>query len=288
MQWAYPWPVRSSWLPAASHMNLTLHPPPRATVIWTPFTTEQALSLVFGVLAPARRLMSLWADLQHGTSHPYGVFRDRSETEIIVLLQELRAHSNMRYTPQGHSAQQTIRGIFERSFRDHFDLSGEQYRCITAIFDRCSLSDIPAALGAAIPPTPVGARPNYTRRCFVADEDKCCGLTLRARYISATVYERNDCYPAWNMVKQCRYGCGTRYHFDRRILLGTRGGRPCSWHVFRPWTAGIIPSYVASKSGHAIISTSLLRDTAITQATNRCARDVTTFRLVVCGARVCE
>lgn len=69
-------------------------------------------------------------------------------------------------------------------------------------------------------------------------------------------------------VKSCRHGCGTRYHFDRKIVRGMIGSEGCCWHLYAAWSDGLVPSYVASKSGHAIVCTRFLTGVAVTQAGN--------------------
>ncbi|CAM9983057.1 unnamed protein product, partial [Scytosiphon promiscuus] len=128
------------------------------TRVWL---TLSVLSFLLCCLASEIKVMPLWADLQHVTAQPDGLFRDHSETGMMVLLQELGTHSNMRFAPDGQPAQQTVSGMFERSFKEHFGLSSEQYACITDIFDRCALSDIAAAVEGAVTPAPHGVRPIY-------------------------------------------------------------------------------------------------------------------------------
>lgn len=212
--------------------------------------------------------MSLFADLHRITS-PEDVFHGTSPTQMIVMLQHLRQHNNMRFTDDGRPESVTLSGLFERNFRANFSLSGEQYDCIVDVFDRAPIEDIPTAIDASIPPPVPGRRPQLMTRAFKSDMTSCCGRALRVRSVWATVYTKDDCYPAWNLVKTCRFGCKTRYMFDRRIIPGVYLGAPCSWHAFKQWDLGELPSFVSTKSGHSIFETKFLEHVTIEQCTTR-------------------
>lgn len=185
------------------------------------------------------------------------------------MLQHLRQHSNMRFTGEGRPESVTVTGLFERSFRANFSLSAEQYDCIADMFDRSPIDDIPTAIGDSIPAPPPGTRPQSMHRAFAADKTRCCGRALRVRSVWATVYTKDDCFPAWNLVKSCRHGCRRRYMFDRQVIPGLYAGAPCSWHAFTPWARGSLPDYCSTKSGHAIFATSFLEHVTIEQCTTR-------------------
>lgn len=208
--------------------------------------------------------MGLWDALHTVTSiHEDCLFHGWPNTTMTVILQELEANRIMRFDALGRPVSEAQRCMFERSFRSNFSLSSEQWSCIVDIADRYPLGDIQLARLAALP-TPVhGARPNYVRRVFASDRVKCCGRTLRVRQVSATVYARDECFAAVNLVKSCRFGCGARYFFDRKVLRGTYGAEQCDWHVFESWSQGELPGFIASKSGHAIFCTKFLSDVAV-------------------------
>ena len=211
--------------------------------------------------------MSLWGDLATATSE-YGVFAGSPENRMLVLIQSVHTHDNMRFLEDGTPVNRELFSIFEKSFRDHHGLSEDQFTAILDIYDRSGLRE--SWNGAEIPHAPIGGVPDRSmRRCFVDDRKLCCGRVLRVRWISATVYENDDVYDAWNVVKDCRHGCRTRYLFDRKILPGTVGGDPASFHVYKAWTSGELPAYVSNKSGHSILSSSLLTRVAVQQASSR-------------------
>ena len=223
-------------------------------------------------IAPDSRVpgaMPLWSDLLRVTGDG-GEFEGWPNMQMMVMLQHLRAQHNMRFLDDGTTAvSETLSGLHERTFRYHFSLSGEQYSCITQIYDSCDIGDIPVAYGASIPPPVVGVQPVFRRKCFTSSRNVCCNKMLRVRYKSATVYERDSVYPAWMIVKSCR-DCGARYLFDRRILRGVMDSSPCAVHLFNAWSDGEIPEFVASKSAHSVFSTSFLGDAGISLVTMRC------------------
>lgn len=188
---------------------------------------------------------------------------------MIVLLQNLRQHNHLRFTQEGHPESRSLVQLFERGFRANFGLSAVQYRCITDVFDRAPIDDIPSAIEDSIPPPVPGARPQYMFRVFKSDKTTCCGHALRVRRLSATVYLKDDRYPAWNVVKICRLGCGTRYMFDRPVLSGVYDGGQWDWHTYGAWVSGVLPPFIATKSGHCIFSTNFLDHVAIEQSTTR-------------------
>lgn len=212
--------------------------------------------------------MPLFEDL-HRVTAPSGVFHGTPPTSMIVMLQHLRQHNSMRFTEDGRPESATVTGLFERRFRENFSLSAEQYDCIVGVFDRAPIDDIPTAIGASIPAPLPGTRPRYMVRAFSPDKTTCCGRALRVRSIWATVYTKDECYPAWNFVKSCRSGCRRRYMFDREVVPGTYFGAPCSWHAFNPWPVGPLPPFTSTKSGHAIFSTHFLEHVTIEQCTTR-------------------
>jgi len=213
--------------------------------------------------------MTLWSDLARATGEG-GEFEGWPSTQMILMLQHLRVQSNMRFSDDGQtSVSQTLRGLHERSFRKHFHLSGEQYSCITRVFDSCDVGEITAAYGASIPPPENGLPSGFRRRCFSSDKKTCCGKVLRVRYKSCTVYERDDVYAAWMVVRSCRT-CGARYMFDRRILRGQVEGSSCAIHLFSAWGDGEIPEHIASKAGTTVCSSRLLGDAGVSLATTRC------------------
>lgn len=212
--------------------------------------------------------MPLFADLHRITS-PDGLFHGVADTRMIVMLQHLRTHVRMRFTEDGRPESVTLSGLFERRFRENFGLSSEQYDCIVDVFDRAPIGDIPTALGASFPPPAQGSRPQYMSRTFQSNKTRCCGRALRVRWKWATVYLKEDAFPAWNVIKTCRHGCGTRYSFDRRVVPGVYEGEQCDWHAFNAWTDGELPPFISNKSGHSIFCTSFLDWVAIEQATTR-------------------
>ena len=195
-----------------------------------------------------------------------GEFANFGETQMILMLQELTSHSNMRFDSDGNPVSESQRGIFERSFRDHFNLSAEQWACLTDIHDRCALGDIASARADSSPTPVAGGRPAYVRRVFASERTRCCGRLLRVRWVSASVYTRDDCYAAWNLVKSCRR-CRTRYMFDKKVLSGLYGGRHADWHVYNAWVDGRVPAFVATKSGHGIFCTRYLTAVLVDQRT---------------------
>lgn len=212
--------------------------------------------------------MTLFADL-HRITAVTGLFHGTSDTEMIVLLQHLRQHNHMRFTEDGGPESVTLSRLLEQRFKDNFSLSSAQYDCIVDVFDRSPLEDIPTAIGASFPRPAEGSRPQYLSRTFTSDRTRCCGRALVVRSKWATVYAKEDCYPAWNMVKTCRFGCGTRYMFDKRVVPGVYHGKQCDWHLHNAWSDGDLPPFIASKSGHAIFCTKFLDHVAIEQATTR-------------------
>lgn len=209
--------------------------------------------------------MGLWADLNRVTLED-GPFAGYSETRMMVLLQELTSHDNMRFDNLGRPVSEAQQGMLERSFRDHFHLSAEQWSCITNIHDRSDLTDISSARVASLPTPMPGQRPTYVRRIFAAQRVRCCGRVLRVRWVSATVYCRDECYASWNLVKSCRQ-CRARYMFDKKVLSGQYGGEQADWHIYKSWDDGELPGYVGSKSGHAIFCTRYLTAVTVDQRT---------------------
>lgn len=196
--------------------------------------------------------MSLWGDLERVTSEN-GVFAGHSESDMLRLLEELHAKHNMRFLGDGSTpVNDTQARLFETSFRQDHQLSEEQFTAIVDIFDRSGVGDQWRSQGSIPHGHPRRTRPGGAGRpCFTADRRQCCGRSLRVRWISATLYERDNCRPAWNLVKDCKGagGCGARYLYDRTVLPGRVGEEACSWHVFQPWVGGAVPPFHSSKSG---------------------------------------
>lgn len=212
--------------------------------------------------------MTLFSDL-HRITAVHGPFHGTSDTDMIVMLQQLRQHNRMRFTADGRPESATLSRLFKQSFKDNFHLSSAQYDCIVDVFDRSPIEDIPTAIGASFPRPVEGVRPQYLSRTFASGRTRCCGRALVVRHKWATVYLKDDCYPAWNIVKTCRFGCGARYMFDKRVLPGVYDGGQCDWHVHNPWTDVELPLFIGSKSGHAIFCTKFLDHVAVEQATTR-------------------
>lgn len=212
--------------------------------------------------------MPLFSDLHRITALD-GLFHGTPDTQIIVLLQHLRTHNHMRFAADGRPESATLSALFETRFRENFDLTSEQYHCIVDVFDRNPIEDIPAAIGASFNRPGTHPQQQYRRRTFKSERVQCCGRALRVRWVSATVFLKDDCYAAWNIMKSCRHGCGTTYCFDRRIIVGEYDDGPCRWHLYNAWSDGELPPFISSKSGHSIFSTSFLDYVAIEQATTR-------------------
>lgn len=212
--------------------------------------------------------MSLFWDL-HQITGPGRVFHGFTSTRMIVLLQHLRQHDHMRFAADGRPESRSLSRRFERTFRENFALTPEQYECIVDVFDRAPIDDIPSAIGASIPRPVPGERPHYMLRTFKSDKTRCCGRALRVTYVWATVFLKDDRYPVWNVVKKCRSGCGARYMFDRRIIRGVYDGGQCLWHMYAAWSGGTPPLFIANKSGQCIFSTKYLDHVAIEQSTTK-------------------
>lgn len=219
--------------------------------------------------------MQLFWDL-HRITRSGQPFYGFSPTAIIVLLQHVRKHLQMRFTHHGQPESESLRKLFEQRFREHFNLSGEQYDLIVDVFDRTPIEDIPSAIDASLlPPVHNSSSPatEYLSRSFKPDETSCCGRALRARWIWATVYTKEASYGAWNITKTCRHGCGTRYFFDRRVVPGSYFGGECSWHIFRAWDNQTLPDFIATKSGRSIFCRRYIEHVTIELATTRYAED---------------
>lgn len=209
--------------------------------------------------------MGLWAELTRVTSED-GQFAGFGETAMLVMLQEINSHNNMRFDDSGNPVSEAQQGIFERSFRDNFGLSAEQWACIINIHDGCPLGDISSARVDSLPTPVQGQRPAYVRRVFASQRVRCCGRLLRVRQVAATVYSRDECYASWYLVKSCRQ-CGARYMFDKKVLGGQYDGQQADWHIYSAWSDGNVPAFVASKSGHSIFCTRYLTAVTVDQRT---------------------
>jgi len=181
---------------------------------------------------------------------------------MMELLSAVHAHQAMRFADDGALVSRSLSELFRQDFMTSFQLSELQYSAIVQMYDL-------SGLRAAGVDWAVRGTDSRMRRCFLARETLCCGRMLRVRWVKATVYEQNECHTAWNIVKTCRYGCGTRYFWDRKVMPGTADGASVYWHAFRPWTTGEIPPYVASKSSHSIMATDFLTSIAVLQAQAR-------------------
>lgn len=139
--------------------------------------------------------MPLWSDLARATSAADGVFAGRTDSSLIDLLEYIRELDLMRYLPDGTPESITSSGLFERNCRGRFNLSSEQYSTITDIYDRCDVRLTPNVREAATvdrrPILGTDASPPR-RRVFAADRTECCGRRLWVRWVSCTVYERDD------------------------------------------------------------------------------------------------
>lgn len=211
--------------------------------------------------------MGLWEELQRITGSENAAFHGFDDTTMIVMLQELSSHANMRFDSEGRPLSLSQRNMFETSFRHNFHLSPEQFTCIADLHDRFSLDDITSARAAALPSPVVGGRPAYVSRVFSSSRTMCCGRTLRVRCVFATVYGRDSCFPAWNIVKTCREGCGARYWFDRKVLGGTFEGNPCDWIIYNAWGDGSVPTHIGTKSSRSIFCWRYLTGVAIDRVT---------------------
>ena len=74
--------------------------------------------------------MGLWGELHRVTSRDDALFHGFTDTSMIVMLQELSSHKNVRFHGQGHPVSESQRNMSESSFRDNFNLSSEQFQCI--------------------------------------------------------------------------------------------------------------------------------------------------------------
>ena len=184
----------------------------------------------------------------------------------MELLSAVKSHQAMRFASDGTPVSRTLSDLFQADFRSSFNLSEEQYYTILRMFDLSGLQS--AGVDWAVRGTD-----SHMRRCFVSDKTSCCGRLLRVRWVSATVYERDEVHQAWNVVKSCKNGCGTRYFWDRKVMPGFVSGAPVYWHAFRAWSDGCVPAYICSKSGHAIMSTDFLTSIAVLQAEGRQVTD---------------
>lgn len=189
------------------------------------------------------------------------------------MFQALANLQGMRTAKGGGPVNLTQTRRLEASFRRQFDLTSTQFKYLTDLYDRGKAGDVFAAFQTSRRrPSVAGATPPACgrRRFFASDTKECHGELLQVSFRKATVYDRNECFETINVVKACR-GCGTRYHFDKRVVPGDLSGNACHWHIFDPWADGKLPLYIASKSGKVTISTAYLTDVAIIQCKTRCA-----------------
>lgn len=197
-----------------------------------------------------------------------GEFEGWANADMMRMLAHLKRQHNMRFLGDGEAVSETLRGTHERSFCDTFQVSSEQYACITHLFDAVGKDDIPTGASVADTPSVPTQASLRRRRCFTPDINVCCGRWLRVRHKSGTVYERDRVYPVWVTYKSCR-SCKRRYLFDKTLFEGSLEGAPCVFHVYRSWSDNKIPLYVGSKSGRTIIATNYLRDAGVSLATMR-------------------
>lgn len=213
--------------------------------------------------------MGLFEELAEMSTPVGSLFHGTTPGRILVLLQALADQQNMRTTTNGMPCGLTQRRLLRSSFRAHYELTDEQYECITGVFDRGGAPNVRALFIASLPQSIEDVRPTYVRRSFVPDINRCCGRALRARKYEATVIDIDDCYEAWHVVKDCVGGCGAAYYLNKKVLAENLPGQECRHHVFYPWTGGRMPEYIANKSGKMIISSKFLTLAAIMQCTMR-------------------
>lgn len=221
-------------------------------------------------------IMSLWEEVAVVTSHAGGLFHGYSPLRLMVMFQSLADSRIMRYTTDVGATNKSQRKDFESGFQSNFELTESQFQCLAGIYDRNEIGDVRSACEKSLPASTSGVRPTHVRKCFAPDKSACCGHALRVSTRLATVYGRDECFSAWNVVKTCRRGCKRRYFFDKTLLRGNLDGVECAWHVYHPWEGGHMPEYIASKSGKSIVKSTFLSSVALDQCMKRCVMAVQT------------
>lgn len=208
--------------------------------------------------------MTLWEELARLNSETDSPLYGVEPQYVCVMFSALANLHNMRFTHDGRPKNKTQTREVEKNFCESYNMTKEQYKCITGLFDKGRVGNVHMAYQASLD------SPGVVRQYFDCDKTTCCGRTLQVRYVMATVYTRNDCFQTKHAAKSCRAGCGANYYLNKCVIAGFVGDKACTCHLFYPWSDGQIPRYITSKSGKSIFCTDYLTDVAIIQAKTRC------------------
>ena len=212
--------------------------------------------------------MSLWGHIAGATEQPGGPLHGLSPGNILLLLQAVGFHSNMRRISSGEACSLSQRRMLRRQFCAAFDVSEAQYQCLLTLFDfGLAANDPDTSVGyLSAPYEPLAP---LERKSFACNRVVCCNRQLKVSCTTATVYERDVCCVALRVVKICVKGCGSISYLNKRGVSGQVAGGPCCWHIFYAWAGGQVPGYMASMSGKFVFTAYFLRYITIQQCTLR-------------------
>lgn len=215
--------------------------------------------------------MTLLEDLMSATSQG-GVFHGFPLRRLLRLFASLSRHDSMRRYSDGRTCSRAQRRIFEVPFVQHHGLSYTQYECLVGMYERSDLEGIGEGLEGSLPypEEPVGTETRLADRYFSSEVGPtCCNLTMRVTELEAVAHTIGKSYAAKHVTKRCRGHCGSVYYLNKKTYHEDMGPTEVTTHTFFPWTGGAEPSWVATKSGKVILSTSLLTSFALAQCTMR-------------------
>lgn len=211
-----------------------------------------------------------------------GLFDGTTDLSMLVLVHAFEQLSNLRLDDFGNTTSLTMRRDAESTFRDHYDLSAEQYGALEQICDHeGGLGNVYEAYIQSLPPTTPGVRPGFVRRTVGYGDSRCpnegcADRVMRVRSLDATFYGIDECYPVKHYAKVCQGGCGSTYYLNKKKRRGHDGS---TWHTFYAWEDGI-PDEITNKSGKSVMSAAFLTQVALTMSRMRYV--YTGYRLPVC------
>jgi hypothetical protein len=187
--------------------------------------------------------MSLWGHIAGATEQPGGPLHGLSPGNVVLMLQTVGIHSNMRRISSGEACSLSQRRMLRRQLCAAFDVVSEaQYQCLLTLFDIGLAANGPdVSVGyLSAPYEPLAA---LGRKSFACNRVVCCNRQLKVSCTTATVYERDVlCNVARYVVKRCVKGCGSIYYLNKRVVSDQVGGGPCCWHILYAWAGGQVPA----------------------------------------------